>query len=62
MPKKLLKFNNALEEPLATSIGDLLAHLKAMGNAVEVSKDYLKRQFNGRLMRADTDEFTYPSI
>jgi hypothetical protein len=60
--KKANKFNNALEEPLAASIGDLLAHMKAMGNAVGVSKDYLKRQFNARLMRAEHDEFDYPSI
>jgi hypothetical protein len=52
LPKKAVKFNNALEEPLATSIGNLLAHMKAMGNAVGVSKDYLKRQYNARLIHA----------
>ncbi len=36
--KKAVSFNNALEEPLASRIGDLLAHLKAMGNAVGVCK------------------------
>ena len=60
--KKAVKFNNALEEPLAATVGDMLAHLKAMGNGVGVSKDYLKRQLNARLMRAENDEFTYPSI
>jgi hypothetical protein len=47
--KKGVKFNNALEEPLAQTVGDLLAHMKAMGNAIGVSKEYLKRQFNGCL-------------
>ncbi len=51
-----------MKEALASSIEDLLAHLKAMGNAVGVSKDYLKRQFNARLMRAELDGFKYPSI
>jgi hypothetical protein len=60
--KKAVSFNNALEEPLASSIGDLLAHLKAMGNAVGVSKQYLKRQYNARIMRAENDDFSYPSI
>jgi hypothetical protein len=59
--KKGVKFNKNMEEPLACSIGDLMAHLKAMGNAVGVSKDYLKRQFNARLMRAELDGFKYPS-
>ena len=60
--KKAVKFNNALEEPLAATVGDMLAQLKAMGNGVGVSKDYLKRQLNARLMRAENDDFTYPSI
>ena len=60
--KKGVKFNTNLEEPLAPTIGDLMAHLQAMGNAVGVSKDYLKRQFNARMMRADLDGFKYPSI
>jgi hypothetical protein len=60
--KKAVKFNNALEEPLAAKMGEMLAHLKEMGNGVGVSKDYLKRQFNARLMRAENDEFDYPSI
>ncbi len=37
--KKAVKFNNALEEPLAPTVGDMLAHLKALGNGVGVSKD-----------------------
>ncbi len=39
--KKGAKFNKNVEEPLAATVGDLLAHLKAMGNAVDVSKEYL---------------------
>ncbi len=39
-----------------------MAHMSAMGNAVGVCKNYLKRQFNARLMRAESDEFKYPSI
>lgn len=62
LQKKGVKFNKNMEEPLAASIGDLLAYLKAMDNAVGVSKDYLKRQFNARLMRAELDGFKYPSI
>ena len=62
LAKKGVKFNNALEEPLAPTIGDLLANIAAMGNAVGISKDYLKRQFHGRIMRAEKDGFTYPSI
>ena len=62
LASKGVKFNNALEEPLASTIGDLLAQLASMGNAVGISKGYLKRQFNGRVMRAEKDAFTYPSI
>jgi hypothetical protein len=64
MAKKGIKFNNALEEPLAATVGDLdlEAHLQSMGNAVGVSKEYLKRQYHARLLRAEEDEFTYPSI
>jgi len=62
IPKKGVKFNTNLEEPLAATIGDLKAHLEAMGNAVGVSKDYLKRQFNARMMRAELATFQYPSI
>jgi hypothetical protein len=60
--KKGVKFNKNMEEPLAATVGDLLAHMKAMDNAVGVSKEYLKRQLNARLMRAEYDEFSYPSI
>jgi hypothetical protein len=62
MQRKGAKFNKNMEEPLAATIGDLLAHLKAMDNAVGVSKDYLKRQINARVMRAEIDEFKYSSI
>jgi hypothetical protein len=62
MQKKGAKFNKNMEEPLAPTIGDLVAHLKAMDNAVGVSKDYLRRQINARQMRAEVDEFKYPSI
>jgi hypothetical protein len=60
--KKSVKFNNALEEPLAPTIGELLAQMSVMGNTVGVCKDYLKRQYNARLMRAEKDEFNYPTI
>jgi hypothetical protein len=59
---KGIKFNAALEEPLAQTVGAFLAHMTAIGNAVRVCKDYLKRQFNSRLLRAEKDEFTYSSI
>jgi hypothetical protein len=38
MQKKGIKFNKNMEEPLASTIGDLLAHMKAMDNAVGVSR------------------------
>jgi hypothetical protein len=56
------KFNKNMEEPLAATIGDLLAHMNAMENAVGVTKEYLKRQFNARMMRAEHDVFNYPSV
>ncbi len=62
MQKKGVKFNKNMEEPLAPTIGDLLAHMKSMANAVGVCKEYLKRQVNARQMRADIEEFKYPSI
>jgi hypothetical protein len=60
--KKGIKFNKNMEEPLAATIGDLLAYMKAMNNAVGVSRDYLRRQYNARMMRAEIDQFLYPSI
>jgi hypothetical protein len=60
--KKGVKFNTSMEEPLAVTVTDLKAQMEAMGNAVGVCKDYLKRQFNARLMRADITAFKYPSI
>jgi hypothetical protein len=62
MQRKGAKFNKNMEEPLASTIGDLLAHLKAMDNAIGVSKYYLKRQINARIMRVELDEFKYSSI
>ena len=47
---------------MAASVGDLLVHMKSMNNAVGVCKEYLKRQYNARLMRADNEGFKYPSI
>jgi hypothetical protein len=60
--KKGVKFNTNMEEPLASTVADLMAPMSAMENAVGVCKNYLKRQFNARLMRAEADEFKYPSI
>ena len=60
--KKRVKFNSNMEEPLVATVADLMAHMSAIGNAVGVCKNYLKRQFNARLMRAESDEFKYPSI
>ncbi len=62
MQRKGATFNKNMEEPLTPTIGDLLAHLKAMDNAIGVSKDYLKRQINARIMLAEIDEFKYSSI
>jgi hypothetical protein len=55
--KKGVKFNKIMEEPLAATIGDLLAQITAMNNAVGVSKEYLRRQCNARLMRAELTSF-----
>jgi hypothetical protein len=41
--EKGIKFKKNMEEPLAATVGNLLAHLNAMENAVGVSKEYLKR-------------------
>jgi hypothetical protein len=60
--KKGVQFNTNMEEPLAVTVVDLKAHMEAMGNAVGVCKDYLKRQFNARLMRAEATGFKYPTI
>ncbi len=60
--KKGVKFNQNMEEPLTATVADLIAHMATMDNAVGVCKDYLKRQYNARLMRADNDGFKYPSI
>jgi hypothetical protein len=51
-----------MEEPLAVTVAAFMVHKSAMGNAVGVCKNYLKRQFNARLMRADSDKFKYSSI
>jgi hypothetical protein len=48
MAKKGIKFNNALEEPLAATVGDLEAHLQSMGNAVGCRKNTL----SDNIMRA----------
>jgi hypothetical protein len=41
--KKGVKFNQNMEEPLAATVGDLIAHMATMDNAVGVCKEYLKR-------------------
>jgi hypothetical protein len=51
-----------MEEPLAATVVDLIAHMATMDNAVGVCKEDLKRQFNTRLMRANNDGFKYSSI
>jgi hypothetical protein len=58
--KKGVKLNSNMEEPLAATVGDLNAHMTSMDNAVGVCKEYLKRQFNARLMRTNNDGFKYP--
>jgi hypothetical protein len=40
---KGIKFNTALEEPLAQTVEALVAHVTAMGNAVGVCKEYLNK-------------------
>jgi hypothetical protein len=57
--KKAIKFNVNVEEPLAATSILLQAHLKAMDYKKGVCLAYLKRQFDGRMTRAEADNYSY---
>jgi hypothetical protein len=59
---KSVKFNVAVEEPLAKTAGELRQHLQAMDNKKGVCVAYLKRQFDARLTRAEADAYSYESL
>ena len=59
---KAIKFNMAVEEPLATTGLLLQTHLKSMDYKKAVCLAYLKRQFDARLIRAEADEYTYDEL
>ena len=59
---KAIKFNNAVEETLATSKQLLAAQLASMDNKKAVCLAYLKRQFDARLTRAVADDYNYDDI
>ncbi len=56
---KAIKFNKAVEEPLATTVLLLQTQLKSMDYKKAVCLAYLKRQFDARLTRAEADNYTY---
>ncbi len=57
-----IKFNVAVEEPLATTTLLLHAQLKAMDYKKGVCLSYLKRQFDARMTRAEADNYTYDEL
>ncbi len=59
---KAIKFNKAVEEPLATTGLLLQTQLKAMDYKKAVCLAYLKRQFDARLTRAEADNYNYDKL
>jgi hypothetical protein len=60
--RKAIKFNVAVEEPLATTTLLLHAQLKAMDYKKGVCLSYLKRQFHARMTRAEANNYTYDEL
>ena len=61
--RKAIKFNVAVEEPMATTTLLLHAQLKAMDYKKKgVCLSYLKRQFDARMTRAEADNYTYDEL
>ena len=56
---KAVKFNKAVEEPLAKSAVVLEQNLEAMDHKKGICIAYLKRQFDARITRAEAAEYTY---
>ncbi len=59
---KGVKFNTAMTETLAPDELSLEAHLDMLGNAKSVCVVYLQAQYRARKMRAEQDEYTWPTI
>ena len=59
---KAIKFNKAVEEPLSKTIEILHLQLQSMEYKKVVCVAYLKRQFDARLTRAESDEYNYDAI
>ncbi len=59
---KAIKFNNAVEEPLAMTVLLFQTELKAMDYKKAVCLAYLKRQFDARVIRAEADGYNYDGI
>jgi hypothetical protein len=59
---KAVKFNVAVEEPLAKTAMELHQNLKAMDHKKGKCLAYLKRQFNARITRAEADAYSYDSL
>ena len=59
---KAIKFNKAVEEPLAMTVLLLQTELKAMDYKKAVCLAYLKRQFDARVTRAEADDYNYDDL
>ncbi len=59
---KAIKFNNAVEKPSTKTIEILHLQLQSMDYKRGVCVAYLKRQFDARLTRAESDQYNYDAI
>jgi hypothetical protein len=60
--KKGVKFNTAMEETLALNPEALEAHLQMLGHAKGVCILYLQNQYKARKVRAELDEYNWPTL
>ena len=59
---KAVKFNIAVEEPLAKTAMEIHQNLKAMDHKKGICLAYLKRQFDARITRAEAEAYSYDSL
>jgi hypothetical protein len=59
---KAVKFNIAVEEPLAKTSMEINQNLKAMDHKKGIRLAYLKRQFDARITRAEAEAYSYDSL
>ena len=59
---KAIKFNNAVEEPLTKTIELIHVELQSMDYKRGVCVAYLKREFDARITRAESDEYNYDVV